>query len=114
MTARRHRRLELTRKVNGLNQYTDSTGKPFTGPKMETIFEMARRVHSQHVGIVSKAYLADATPAAVCTHTSQRSQYYAIVEQYLTVRSLLVSTRSTVRASRPRTALGSVLCSATI
>lgn len=32
---------------------------------------------------VSKAYIADASPAAVCTHTSQRSQYSAIIEQYL-------------------------------
>ena len=32
---------------------------------------------------VSKAYIADASPAAVCTHTSQRSQYSSIIEQYL-------------------------------
>lgn len=44
---------------------------------------MFRRVYGGAVGIVSKAYIADATPAAVCTHTSQRSQYYAIIEQYL-------------------------------
>lgn len=55
--------------VNGLNQYTDSTGKPFANPKVETFFEMFRRITGGQVGIVSKAYIADATPAAVCTHT---------------------------------------------
>jgi len=63
---------------------------------------MFRRITGGQVGIVSKAYIADATPAAVCTHTvslasypssrtrakwhlsqSQRSQYTAIIEQYL-------------------------------
>ncbi|WWC72706.1 uncharacterized protein I206_106670 [Kwoniella pini CBS 10737] len=69
--------------VNGLNAYTDSTGKPFGDPKVETIFEMFRRIEGGQIGIVSKAYIADATPAAVCTHTSQRSQYNTIIEQYL-------------------------------
>ncbi|ODO10012.1 hypothetical protein I350_02237 [Cryptococcus amylolentus CBS 6273] len=69
--------------VNGLNAYTDSTGKPYGDPKVETIFEMFRRQTGGQVGIVSKAYIADATPAAVVTHTSQRSQYTSIVEQYL-------------------------------
>nr|XP_031862632.1 uncharacterized protein CI109_002130 [Kwoniella shandongensis]KAA5529704.1 hypothetical protein CI109_002130 [Kwoniella shandongensis] len=69
--------------VNGLNAYTDSTGKAFGDPKVETIFEMFRRQTGGQVGIVSKAYIADATPAAVVTHTSQRSQYTAIIEQYL-------------------------------
>ena len=44
---------------------------------------MFRRITGGQVGIVSKAYIADATPAAVCTHTSQRSQYSAIIEQFL-------------------------------
>ncbi|WVQ95315.1 hypothetical protein IAU59_002410 [Kwoniella sp. CBS 9459] len=70
--------------VNGLNAYTDSTGKAFGDPKVETIFEMFRRIEGGQVGIVSKAYIADATPAAVVTHTSQRSQYTSIIEQYLT------------------------------
>ncbi|WOO83046.1 Alkaline phosphatase 4 [Vanrija pseudolonga] len=69
--------------VNGLNAYTDSTGKAFANAKVETIFEMYRRITGGQVGIVSKAYIADATPAAVVTHTSQRSQYTSIIEQYL-------------------------------
>ncbi|KAK1923210.1 alkaline phosphatase [Papiliotrema laurentii] len=69
--------------VNGLNAYTDSTGKAFGDPKVETVFEMFRRITGGQVGIVSKAYIADATPAAVCAHTSQRSQYGTIIEQFL-------------------------------
>jgi len=69
--------------VNGLNAYTDSTGKGFDNAQVETVFEMFRRITGGQVGIVSKAYIADATPAAVCTHTSQRAQYTAIIEQYL-------------------------------
>ncbi|WRT70827.1 uncharacterized protein IL334_007826 [Kwoniella shivajii] len=69
--------------VNGLNAYTDSTGKGVGNAKVETIFEMFRRIEGGQVGVVSKAYIADATPAAVCTHTSQRSQYAAIIDQYL-------------------------------
>jgi len=37
--------------VNGLNAYTDSTGKPFGDPKVETVFEMFRRVTGGQVGI---------------------------------------------------------------
>lgn len=70
--------------VNGLNAYTDSTGKGFGNPAVESVFEMFRRTTGGQVGIVSKAYIADATPAAVCAHTSQRGQYTAIIEQYLT------------------------------
>ncbi|GAA5859147.1 hypothetical protein JCM1840_003774 [Sporobolomyces johnsonii] len=69
--------------VNALNAYTDSTGKPLNNPKFETIFEMGRRVYGAQIGIVSTAYLADATPAAVVAHTSQRSQYDYVIDQYL-------------------------------
>ena len=69
--------------VNGLNAYTDTTGRGFGNPAVETFFEQFRRTQAAQIGIVSKAYIADATPAAVCAHTSQRSQYTAIIEQYL-------------------------------
>ncbi|GAA5960524.1 hypothetical protein JCM8115_003207 [Rhodotorula mucilaginosa] len=69
--------------VNALNSYTDSTGSAFGNAKFETVFEMARRIYNSKIGIVSTAYLADATPAAVVTHTSQRSQYAYIIRQFL-------------------------------
>ncbi|KLT39305.1 alkaline phosphatase-like protein [Cutaneotrichosporon oleaginosum] len=69
--------------VNGLNAYTDSTGKPYNNAKVETVFEMFRRTTGGQVGAVSSAFIADATPAAICAHTSQRSQYHTVIEQYL-------------------------------
>jgi len=33
--------------------------------------------------MVSTAYIADATPAALCAHTRDRSQSAAIVQEYL-------------------------------
>ncbi|CEQ39937.1 SPOSA6832_01510, partial [Sporobolomyces salmonicolor] len=53
-----------------LLMHSDSTGKALNNPKFETIFEMGRRVYGAQIGIVSTAYLADATPAAVVAHTT--------------------------------------------
>ncbi|GAA5900401.1 alkaline phosphatase [Sporobolomyces salmoneus] len=69
--------------VNSLNAYTDSTGSPYDNTRFETIFEMGRRINGAQIGIVSTAYIADATPAAVCAHTSKRGEYSYIIEQYL-------------------------------
>ena len=69
--------------VNALNAYTDSTGKPYDNARFETIFELGRRVKGAQIGIVSTAYIADATPAAVCAHTSKRGEYDYIINQYL-------------------------------
>ncbi|GAA5851374.1 hypothetical protein JCM9279_001122 [Rhodotorula babjevae] len=69
--------------VNALNSFTDSTGKPYGAPKFETVFEMARRLYDAKIGIVSTAFLADATPAAVVAHTPQRGAYDYIVDQFL-------------------------------
>lgn len=44
--------------VNGLNTYTDSTGKPYGDPKFETVFEMFRRIYKGAVGIVTTAFVA--------------------------------------------------------
>lgn len=82
LTTGRRSRSNLQSIPPALTTYS-STGKPYGDPKVETIFEMFRRITGGQVGIVSKAYIADATPAAVCAHTSQRSQYTAIIEQYL-------------------------------
>ncbi|GAA5829576.1 hypothetical protein JCM5353_006791 [Sporobolomyces roseus] len=69
--------------VNALNVYTDSTGSGFNNPRFETVFEQARRIYGAQIGIVSTAYSSDATLAAVCTHTSQRSQSDFIISQFL-------------------------------
>jgi len=69
--------------VNCLNVYADSSKDPFDDPKVESIAEIFHRLTGGHVGIVSTAYIADATPAALVSHTRLRSQYGAIVDTYL-------------------------------
>lgn len=85
------------------NSYTDSTGQPTGNPKFETcvtryisgrivighsVPEMFRRLYDGIVGIVSTAYISDATPAAHVAHTSQRSAAALIVEQCASPRFL--------------------------
>ncbi|KAF2856458.1 alkaline phosphatase-like protein [Plenodomus tracheiphilus IPT5] len=69
--------------VNCLNVYADSSKDPFDDPKVETIAEMFHRLTGGHIGIVSTAYIADATPAALVAHTRNRGAYEAIVDTYL-------------------------------
>lgn len=69
--------------VNALNVYADSSKDPFDDPKFETIAEMFHRITGGHIGIVSTAYIADATPAALTAHTRDRSQYGAVVDSFL-------------------------------
>ncbi|KAF2131890.1 alkaline phosphatase-like protein [Dothidotthia symphoricarpi CBS 119687] len=69
--------------VNCLNVYADSSKDPFDDPKVETIAEMFYRLVGGHIGIVSTAFIADATPAALVSHTRLRSEYEAIVDTYL-------------------------------
>ncbi|EDU50180.1 PhoA Alkaline phosphatase [Pyrenophora tritici-repentis] len=69
--------------VNCLNVYADSSKDPFDDPKVETMAEIFHRVTGGHIGIVSTAYIADATPAALVAHTRLRSEYGAIVDTFL-------------------------------
>ncbi|GAA5868436.1 hypothetical protein JCM8547_006275 [Rhodosporidiobolus lusitaniae] len=69
--------------VNALNAYTDSSGVYDANPSFETVFEMGHRIEGAKIGIVTTAYLADATPASVCAHTAKRSEYDLIIDQFL-------------------------------
>ncbi|KAH9481356.1 Alkaline phosphatase H [Psilocybe cubensis] len=69
--------------VNALNVYADSSKNSFDDPKIETIAELFRRRIGGALGIVSTAFIADATPAALCAHTRDRGQYAAVVTEYL-------------------------------
>ena len=69
--------------VNALGVYADSSEDPFDDPKVETVAEMFWRVYGGHVGIVSTAYIADATPAALTAHTRDRGQYGAVVDSFV-------------------------------
>lgn len=50
---------------------------------METIAEIFQRVYGGHVGIVSTAFLADATPAALTAHTRDRGDYGAVIDSFI-------------------------------
>jgi len=69
--------------VNALNVYADSSPDPFDDPKFETFAEMFYRIQGGKVGIVSKAYIADATPAAMTAHTRRRADYPEIIDSFL-------------------------------
>lgn len=90
--------------VNGLNVQRDSSENSFDDPKRETYAEMFKRLHPNgSVGIVTTAasvqrlplpystrhsYLSlcsvtDATPAAVCAHTTDRYAYQGILQTIL-------------------------------
>jgi alkaline phosphatase len=69
--------------VNCLGVYADSSKDPFDDPKIETIAEMFHRLTGGSVGIVSTAFIADATPAALTAHTRDRSQYGAVIDSFL-------------------------------
>ena len=69
--------------VNALGVYADSSKNPFDDPKVETIAEMFRRLTGGGVGIVSTAFIADATPAALTAHTRDRGQYGQVVDSFL-------------------------------
>ncbi|KAI9668341.1 MAG: hypothetical protein M1829_005545 [Trizodia sp. TS-e1964] len=69
--------------VNALGVYADSSKDPFDDPKIETIAEIFHRIWNGGVGIVSTAFIADATPAALTAHTRDRGQYGAVVDSFL-------------------------------
>lgn len=69
--------------VNALGVYADSSRDPFDDPKVETIAEIFYRLYQGHVGIVSTAFIADATPAALTAHTRDRDQYGAVVDSFI-------------------------------
>jgi alkaline phosphatase len=69
--------------VNALNVYVDSSSDPFDDPKFENIAEIfGRRYPDGGVGIVSTAFLADATPAGLAAHTSNRGKYDHVIGAY--------------------------------
>ena len=69
--------------VNALGVNIDSSKDPFDDPKVESIAELFRRLTGGGVGIVSTAFIADATPAALTAHTRDRGQYGSVVDSFL-------------------------------
>ncbi|KAF5367547.1 hypothetical protein D9758_003660 [Tetrapyrgos nigripes] len=69
--------------VNALNVFADSSANSLDDPKVESVAELFRRRTGGPIGMVSTAFIADATPAALCSHTRDRDQYPSIVYEYL-------------------------------
>ena len=69
--------------VNALGCYVDSSPDPFDDPKVESIAELFQRLQRGAIGIVSTAFIADATPAALTAHTKNRGLYGQVVDAYL-------------------------------
>jgi alkaline phosphatase len=63
--------------------YADSSADPFDDPKVETIVELLTRIWGSAIGVVSTAFIADATPIALTGHTRARSQYGPLIDQAL-------------------------------
>ncbi|KAG5645932.1 hypothetical protein DXG03_004721 [Asterophora parasitica] len=78
--------------VSALNVYADSSPNSFDDPKIETIAQLFRRVTGGPIGMVSTAFIADATPAALCAHTRDRNQFPQIIQEYLQGASSVNST----------------------
>ena len=69
--------------VNALGVYADTSPDTFDDPKVETIAEIFHRLVGGHVGIVSTAFIADATPAALTAHTRERGDYAAVIDSFV-------------------------------
>jgi alkaline phosphatase len=69
--------------VNALGVYADSSRTPNDDPKIESIAEIFQRIRRGGVGIVSTAFIADATPAALTAHTRLRARYGEVVDSFL-------------------------------
>lgn len=69
--------------VNALGVYADTSPDTFDDPKVESIAEIFHRLVGGHVGIVSTAFIADATPAALTAHTRDRGDYEAVIDSFL-------------------------------
>ncbi|KAI9330360.1 alkaline-phosphatase-like protein [Zopfochytrium polystomum] len=70
--------------VNGLNVYSDTSSDTLDDPKVETLAEVIRRTRpGMCIGVVTTANVADATPAAVYSHTRRRNDEPAIIDQMI-------------------------------
>ncbi|MCX6620344.1 MAG: alkaline phosphatase [Acidobacteria bacterium] len=52
-------------------------------PRVETLWEYLKRKYNYRTGIVTTAYVEDATPAGQGAHTAQRAARFEVARQYL-------------------------------
>jgi alkaline phosphatase len=69
---------------NALQVAVDNTPEnPLDNPRVETVFEYMKRVHGWKIGVVTDAFLVDATPAAAQVHNRSRRNYLNIAQQMI-------------------------------
>jgi len=69
---------------NALQVSVDNTPEnALDNPRIETVFEYMKRVHGWKIGVVTDAFLVDATPAAVQAHNRSRRNYLNIAQQMI-------------------------------
>jgi alkaline phosphatase len=69
---------------NALQVAVDNTPEdPLDNPRIETVFEYMKRVHGWKIGVVTDAFLVDATPAAAQAHNRSRRNYLNIAQQMI-------------------------------
>jgi alkaline phosphatase len=69
---------------NALQVAVDNTPEnPLDNPRIETVFEYMKRVHGWKIGVVTDAFLVDATPAVVQAHNRSRRNYLNIAQQMI-------------------------------
>ena len=59
--------------VNATGVYADRTEDAYDDPRVETFAELVTRTRGMSVGVVTTAYMQDATPAAVFGHSRERN-----------------------------------------
>jgi alkaline phosphatase len=64
--------------VNALGVYADSSPNPLDDPKIQSIAELFHEVRGGGVGIVSTAFIADATPGALTGKEKLISQIFSM------------------------------------
>ena len=69
---------------NALNVSADNTPETaLDNPRIETLWEFLKRTRGWKTGVVTDAFVTDATPAAVAAHSRARSTRTAIAQQML-------------------------------
>lgn len=69
---------------NAVQVSADNTPEnPLDNPRIETVFEYMKRVHGWKIGVVTDAFLVDATPAALQSHNRSRRNYLNIAQQMI-------------------------------
>ena len=69
---------------NAIQVSVDNTPEDaLDNPRVETIFEYLKRVHGWKIGVVTDAFLVDATPASAQAHNRARSNYFNIAQQMI-------------------------------